>query len=82
MRNFILLTLLLVLTGCGQESSAVEAEYEFLAPHVVVIKSATKNGAQSWAKENGLRKTSKKGSWKPVICWSVQNVDSSHWQPS
>lgn len=59
MRNFILLTLLLALTGCGQESNAFEAEYEFLAPHVVVIKSATKNDAQSWAKENGLLRDKK-----------------------
>ena len=34
--------LLLVLTGCSQESAALEAEYEFLSPQVVVLKTSRK----------------------------------------
>ena len=56
---------LLVLTGCSQESSALEAEYEFLTPQVVVLKSARlpefsdaeKNlisRSGNWFKENAL----------------------------
>ncbi len=69
MRNFILLTLLLALTGCGQESSAVEVEYEFLTSNAVVIKSSNTNPAgvisanyradRIWAKENGLLRDKK-----------------------
>ena len=54
--------LLLVLTGCKQESRAVEIEYEFLTPQVVVVKGNTPNPAgvisnnyrAVWAKENAL----------------------------
>ena len=63
-RLFVLL--IFVLTGCGQESCAVE--YEFLTPQVVVIKargSAPVNHATVgmnivnegfWVKENGLKR--------------------------
>ena len=65
MRNFFLLTLLFIASGCGQESCAGKIEYEFLTPQTVVIKSrmAPINHATVgmniisegiWDKENGL----------------------------
>lgn len=58
----ILFLFLLILSGCGQDSCAAEAEYEFLTPQVLVIKNpkpymhtshnVVKQGL--WQKENAL----------------------------
>ena len=62
--------LLLVLTGCSQESAALEAEYEFLTPQVVVLKTSRKpefstaekeliSRSGHWSKENALLRDKK-----------------------
>ncbi len=56
--------LLFAVTGCGENISAEEVEYEFLSPRVVVIKGNTPNPAGVistqyrgvWLKENALRR--------------------------
>ena len=74
---------LFVLTGCSQESSALEAEYEFLTPQAVVLKSARlpefsdaeKNlisRCGNWFKENALQRNKKGNPMRKadVTCFS------------